>query len=137
MNINPISNKNKPNFNAKFRSSEALTKSLERASDYDLKEFSDLLRRMKMKGDDVVFQIRTSFFDNGISNDVELLESFKNTLRSHKVGLKFINSEKDLSSSFYNVIKNVNKILEPMYPKPEITGVKRETSLKKIFKNLD
>ena len=61
--INKNYQNNNTNFNGKFKNNELLNKSLEKASDYDLKKFGSLLRRMKAQNDNFVFSIDSSKYD--------------------------------------------------------------------------
>ena len=54
--INKNYQNNNTNYNGKFKNNELLNKSLEKASDYDLKKFGSLLRRMKAQNDNFVIK---------------------------------------------------------------------------------
>ena len=140
MKINPINN-NQTNFNGKFKNNELLNKSLEKASDYDLKKFGSLLRRMKAQNDNFVFSIDSSKYDFNAyykNLEIELLKSGEQKLTVIPVGKQTKRHEDEFTDNVFNdVIKKINKKLEEIYPEQEITKAKRENSLAKIYKNLD
>lgn len=141
MRINSINN-SQINFKGKFKKNELLNSSLEKASDYDLKKFAELLRRMKTQKDDLVFSInsdeyniRNSFFKKF---EIELLKTGNKQCTGFIVGEETRFFKDDfLGLAFDNSLKKINKILEAIYPEQETTKVKRENSLAKIYKNLD
>ena len=140
MKINPINN-NQTNFNGKFKNNELLNKSLEKASDYDLKKFGSLLRRMKAQNDNFVFSIDSSKYDLNAyykNLEIELLSSGDQKLTVFPVSKQTKRHEDEFTDNVFNdVIKKINKKLEEIYPEQEITKAKRENSLAKIYKNLD
>ena len=140
MKINPINN-NQTNFNGKFKNNELLNKSLEKASDYDLKKFGSLLRRMKAQNDNFVFSIDSSKYNLNAyykNLEIELLKSGEQKLTVFPVGKQTKRHEDKFTDNVFNdVIKKINKKLEEIYPEQEITKAKRENSLAKIYKNLD
>lgn len=139
--INKNYQNNNTNFNGKFKNNELLNKSLEKASDYDLKKFGSLLRRMKAQNDNFVFSIDSSKYDLNAyykNLEIELLKSGEQKLTVFPVGKQTKRHEDEFTDNvFNNVIKKINKKLEEIYPEQEITKAKRENSLAKIYKNLD
>ena len=139
--INKNYQNNNTNFNGKFKNNELLNKSLEKASDYDLKKFGSLLRRMKAQNDNFVFSIDSSkYYFNAYykSLEIELLKSGEQKLTVFPVGKQTKRHEDEFTDNVFNdVIKKINKKLEEIYPEQEITKAKRENSLAKIYKNLD
>ena len=139
--INKNYQNNNTNFNGKFKNNELLNKSLEKASDYDLKKFGSLLRRMKAQNDNFVFSIDSSKYDLNAyykNLEIELLKSGEQKLTVFPVGKQTKRYEDEFTDNvFNNVIKKINKKLEEIYPEQEITKAKRENSLAKIYKNLD
>lgn len=146
MKISPIQQKNfnQTNFNGKFESSKLLTNSLEKATDYDLKKFSELLKRMKNKNDNLLFYLKSvqNTIGGGFykiqSIELNKLEQKKPSLNIFTVGQEIIPAEKDFTNDiFNNVIKKLNKILEEIYPEQKIIEPTRKMYLENIYKNLD
>ena len=139
--INKNYQNNNTNFNGKFKNNELLNKSLEKASDYDLKKFGSLLRRMKAQNDNFVFSIDSSKYNLNAyykNLEIELLKSGEQKLTVFPVVKQTKRHEDEFTDNVFNdVIKNINKKLEEIYPEQEITKAKRENSLAKIYKNLD
>jgi len=122
MKINPINN-NYTSFGAKFKSSEALNKSLEKASRQDKKNFKNLLKRMQTKNDNLVYSVDSHVYASPYHYDkklfIELLEDneSKRTLQPYCVGEEFVPHKEEFEGrAFNNVIKNINTILEEKYP---------------------
>ena len=104
MKINPINN-NQTNFNGKFKNNELLNKSLEKASDYDLKKFGSLLRRMKAQNDKFVFSIDSSKYDLNAyykNLEIELLKSGEQKLTVFPVGKQTKRHEDEFTDNVFN-----------------------------------
>ena len=131
---------NNPAFKARFIKNEPLEVALKNASDYDLLQFSKLLKNMKRFDDGITYQIdkREGTYGDWFTGRKEgiSLELWADN-KHRKSGTLFnLCDYQSPESAYKGIIYKVNKYLSPRYPKPEVTKVKRETSMRWINKEL-
>lgn len=131
---------NSTSFRGVFIGNELLDKSIERASDYHVHKFANVLERMSKVDDGKEFYLDNYFFPGYFANrqDIKLVINTQyKKFDVKKVGTEEIKKrEKSTGGCFDNVIKNVTEILEEIYPEPETTRAKRENSLRRINKHI-
>lgn len=140
MKINPINNNY--NFTGTFKYNKLLKDSLMKAGDNDLLKFNKMLDRMNNCHDFRKFELvedknAGSFFSNNKTRKVFLEEYMPNKKEKHCVDTECTHVEEYYSYlTTKNIIKNVNNIIEKIYPDGEKLNETREFLLKDIFKKL-
>ena len=110
------------NFNGTFRSNELLRRSLRFASSEDLYEFSKNLKKMRAKKDKRIFWLSENWDTTPFSNLVKTHAINLNAKKSKKINTNAVGKEAILIKHKYslacykNVIKNINVLLNKIYP---------------------
>lgn len=131
---------NNPAFKARFIGNEPLEVALKNASEYELLQFSKLLKNMKRFDDGKTYKIykRTGTYGDWLVGRKEgiSLELWTDD-KANKSGSTFDLCDcQSPESAYKGILYKVTKYLLPRYPEPEVTKVKRETSMRWINKEL-
>ena len=132
--IDAMPNYNNMAFKARFIKNEPLETALKNATEYDLLKFSKLLTNMERFDDGMTYQIYKRPKSFG-SKDIQL-ELWSDNKANTSGGLSDLCEYKPEEKAYKGIIKKVNNFLSSKYPEEEVTGVKRETSMKRINKRL-
>ena len=133
MKISPISSQT--NFKGEFKRTEALDKAMEKASDYDLRKFGKILRRMQDVDDNRSFKLYSHVDKRYHWDYTSVWLRNEKTYNPSKDGISSAYRDTELadmefSSVAYNgILKKINKNLEEIYPEPEVTKADRQRSI--------
>lgn len=138
--IDAMPNYNNMAFKARFIKNEPLETALKNATEYDLLKFSKLLKNMERFDDGITYQIdkRMGTYGDWLTGRKEgiSLELWADNKPQKSGTLFHLCDYQSPESAYKGIIYKVNKYLSPRYPEEEVTGVKRETSMKRINKRL-
>ena len=136
MNVQPV---NDTNFQGRFLNNRLLGKSLEKANNYELMRFSQILDRMAAVDDNASYYLkeRHQFLADTRMDELLIMNGATNkfvTPVSHdNVNLK---SYIKPSKRYENALKRINDFLENLYPKENTVDVPRQVLLDDIKKKL-
>lgn len=134
--INNYNMSNNVNYRGFMKRTPDLNVAIEKAGNYDLHKFSNVLKRMSKSNDNIAFEVKSSVDYDGrteyFTKNVNLIAHSRYDI-IHNVGTEKRSNAKDIVGTCYDkALKNINHVLEEFYPESEKVNVPREQSLKEI-----